>query len=162
MGFSRQEYWTGLPFPSPGDFPDPGIEPGSPAFPADALTSEPPGTPKSRGNWGWKEFIICQGPNTGFPGGASGKEFPCQCRRHKRCRFDPWIGKIPWRRACNPLQCYCLENSTGRGARRAPWGHNELDMTERLNTNRARRGHGARPSLDLTLFHLGALLGVAQ
>ena len=41
MGFSRQEYWSGLPFPSPGDLPDPGIEPGSPAFQADALTSEP-------------------------------------------------------------------------------------------------------------------------
>ena len=35
MGFSRQEYWSGLPFPSPGDLPDPGIEPGSPALQAD-------------------------------------------------------------------------------------------------------------------------------
>ena len=43
MGFSRQEYWSGLPFPSPGDPPNPGIEPGSPALEADALTSEPPG-----------------------------------------------------------------------------------------------------------------------
>ena len=42
-GFSRQEYWSGLPFPSPGDLPDPGIEPRSPALEADALTSEPPG-----------------------------------------------------------------------------------------------------------------------
>ena len=42
MEFSRQEYWSGLPFPSPGDLPDPGIESGSPAFQADALTSEPP------------------------------------------------------------------------------------------------------------------------
>ena len=41
MGFSRQVYWSGLPFPSPGDLPDPGIKPGSPAFQADALTSEP-------------------------------------------------------------------------------------------------------------------------
>ena len=39
MGFSRQEYWSGLPSPSPGDLPDPGIEPGSPALEADALTS---------------------------------------------------------------------------------------------------------------------------
>ena len=45
MGFSRQEYWSGLPFPSPGDLPDPGIEPGSPTFQADALTTEPPGKP---------------------------------------------------------------------------------------------------------------------
>ena len=43
MKFSRQEYWSGLPFPSPGDLPDPGIEPGSPALQADALPSEPPG-----------------------------------------------------------------------------------------------------------------------
>ena len=43
MGFSRQEYWSGLLFPSPGDLPDPGIEPGSPALEADALTSEPLG-----------------------------------------------------------------------------------------------------------------------
>ena len=42
MGFSRQEYWSGLPFPSPRDLPDPGIESGSPALQADALTSEPP------------------------------------------------------------------------------------------------------------------------
>ena len=43
MGFSRQEYWSGLPFPSPGDFPDLGIEAGSPALQADSLPSEPPG-----------------------------------------------------------------------------------------------------------------------
>ena len=46
MGFSRQEYWSGLPFPSPRDLPDPGIEPGSPALEADPLTSEPPGKPR--------------------------------------------------------------------------------------------------------------------
>ena len=45
MGFSRQEYWSGLPFLSPGDLPDSGIEPWSPALEADALTSEPPGNP---------------------------------------------------------------------------------------------------------------------
>ena len=43
MGFSRQEYWSGLPFPSPEDRPDPGIESGSPALQADALSSEPLG-----------------------------------------------------------------------------------------------------------------------
>ena len=45
MGFPRKEYWSELPFPSPGDLPDPGIEPGSPALEADALTSEPPRKP---------------------------------------------------------------------------------------------------------------------
>ena len=43
MGFSRQDYWSGLPFPSPGDLPDPGIELRSPALQADSLPSEPPG-----------------------------------------------------------------------------------------------------------------------
>ena len=42
MGFSRQEYWSGQLFPSPGDLPDPGIEPGSPAFQVESLPSEPP------------------------------------------------------------------------------------------------------------------------
>ena len=45
MGFSRQEYWSGLPFPSPGDLPHPGIEPRSPTLQADVLTSAPPGKP---------------------------------------------------------------------------------------------------------------------
>ena len=45
MGFSRQEYWSGLPFPPSGDLPDPGIEPRSPTLQADAITSEPPGKP---------------------------------------------------------------------------------------------------------------------
>ena len=46
MGFSRQEYWSGVPFPSPEDLPNPGIEPRSPELQADALTSEPPGKPR--------------------------------------------------------------------------------------------------------------------
>ena len=45
MGFSRQNYWSGLPFPFPGDLPNPRIELRSPALQADALTSEPPGKP---------------------------------------------------------------------------------------------------------------------
>ena len=45
VGFSRQEYWSGLPFPSPGNLPDPGIEPGSPALQADSLATELRGHP---------------------------------------------------------------------------------------------------------------------
>ena len=51
MEFSRQEYWSGLPFPSPGDLPDPGIEPGSPVLQADALPSEPGGIPMYIHKW---------------------------------------------------------------------------------------------------------------
>ena len=57
MGFSRQEYWSGLPFPSPGDLPDPGLEPRSPALQVDALTSEPPGVPMGR----LKQLLIREG-----------------------------------------------------------------------------------------------------
>ena len=45
MGFSKQEYWSGVPFPTPGDLPDPGIEPRSPELQADALPSEHQGSP---------------------------------------------------------------------------------------------------------------------
>ena len=48
MGFSRQEYWSELPFPSPRDLPNPGIEPGSPSLRANALPSEPPGKPHGK------------------------------------------------------------------------------------------------------------------
>ena len=48
MGFSRQEYSSGVPFPSPGDLPDPGIKPRSLSLQADALPSEPPGKPIKR------------------------------------------------------------------------------------------------------------------
>ena len=49
MGFSRWEYWSGLPFPSLGDLPNPAVEPGSPALQADALWSEPPGKSHKEG-----------------------------------------------------------------------------------------------------------------
>ena len=71
MGFSRQECWSGLPFPSPGDLPDPGIEPRSPALQADALPSEPPGKQKpvilllktqlsqvTVAGWSWHEVAL--------------------------------------------------------------------------------------------------------
>ena len=49
MGFFRQEYWNGLPFLSPGDLPDSGIEPGSPTLQPDLLLSEPPEKPRLEG-----------------------------------------------------------------------------------------------------------------
>ena len=52
----------------------------------------------------------------GFPGAASGKEPACQCRRHKRCGFDPWVRKTPGGGHGNPLQYSCLENPMDREA----------------------------------------------
>ena len=48
--------------------------------------------------------------------------------------FDPWVGKIPWKRACNPLQYSCLENLYGQRslADCSPWGQKESDMTKRV------------------------------
>ena len=54
MGFSRQEIWTGLPFPAPGKLPDPEIELESPALQADSLPSEPPGKPEGRVAIAWQ------------------------------------------------------------------------------------------------------------
>ena len=65
-----------------------------------------------------------------FPGGASGKEPACQCRRCKRYGFDPWIGEIPWRHG-NSLQYSCPENPLDRGAWLATvHGVTESDTTE--------------------------------
>ena len=81
-GFSRQEYWSGLPFPFPGDLPDPGIEPGSPALQADSLPSEPPGKLKipfktgrrwqksNRGHDAASDLVTCI---CSCPRGASGR-----------------------------------------------------------------------------------------
>ena len=45
-----------------------------------------------------------------------GKNPPAKCRKHKKCRFNHWVGKVPWRRKCNPFHYSCLENSMDRGA----------------------------------------------
>ena len=59
MRFSRQGYWSGLPFPSPGDLPNPGIEPGSPALQADSLLTELQPKCLSKGEWLSKLEKIC-------------------------------------------------------------------------------------------------------
>ena len=68
----------------------------------------------------------------GFPDGVSGKEPACQCRRHKRCRFDPWVGKIPWRRTWPPTPVFLPGESHGQRslADYSPGGHTEVDMAE--------------------------------
>jgi len=68
----------------------------------------------------------------GFPGGTSGKEPTCQCRKHKRHGFDPWVRKIPWRRAWQPTPVFLPKESHGqRGlAGYSPQGCKESDVTE--------------------------------
>jgi len=50
----------------------------------------------------------------GFPGGASGKEPISRCRKYKRCRFDPWGGKLPWRRTWQPTPVFLPGESPGQ------------------------------------------------
>ena len=81
MGFSRQEYWSGLPFPSPGDLPNPGIKPRSPALEADALTSEPPGkTIPKKGN-GKKKLNYCTTAHISCPSKVMLKILQTRCQQ---------------------------------------------------------------------------------
>ena len=68
----------------------------------------------------------------GFPGGAIGKESICQCRRHKRCRFDPRVGKIRWRRKWQPTAIFLPGKSSGQRSLVgcSLWGRRESDTTE--------------------------------
>ena len=106
MGFSRQEYWNGLPFPSSVDLPDPGIEPRSPALQADALPSEPVYRRTSQVAL-WSRIRL-------------------QCRR---LWFDPWVGKIPWRRKWHPTPVFMPGKSHGPRSLvgYSPWGRKESD-----------------------------------
>ena len=92
---------------------------------------------------GWKQsqcpltngWIKCDKEIMGFPGGSVVKESACQCRRHRRYQFDPWVRKIPWRR----IQHSCLENPVDRraweatihGLQRAGhgWAHPDIYVT---------------------------------
>ena len=64
--------------------------------------------------------------------GSAGKEPACQCRRHKRCGFHLWVGKIPWRRKWRPTPVFLPGTSRGRRSLEAssPWGRRESDTTE--------------------------------
>ena len=68
----------------------------------------------------------------GFPGGTSGKEPACQCRRFRRPGFDPWVRKIPWRRKWQPTPVSLPGNFHGQRSLEgySPWGCKESDMTE--------------------------------
>ena len=67
----------------------------------------------------------------------SGKKSACQCRRHRRCRLDPWIGNIPWRRKWQPAPVFLLGEFQGQRslAGYSPQGHKESDMTEPTHTH---------------------------
>ena len=88
--------------------------------------------------WGHKESDATEWTTlslftfTGFPGGASGKNPPANSGRHKRLGLDPWVRKIPWRRAWQPIPVFLPGESHGQRSLAAysPWGLKESDTTE--------------------------------
>ena len=127
MGFSRQEYWSGLPFPPPGSLPDPGIQltiPVSPSLAGGFFTTEP-----------GKHLSLED--KTNFlkpPESASGKASACQCRDLR----DAERGRSPGGGNGSPLQYSCLRNPI-----LCPWGPKELS---RLSTHTPQTpGHKKAP-----------------
>ena len=79
----------------------------------------------------------CVIPPTGLPRWLSDKESDCQCRRHKRWGFDPWVGKIPWRRKCQPASVFLPRKFHGQRSLvgySPKWGQRESDTNERLSS----------------------------
>ena len=90
----------------------------------------------------------------GFPDGASSKEPACQCRRHKRCGFDPWVGKITWRRAWQQTPVVFSEESHGQ--KEEPGG-----MAHRVSNSRTRLKQFSMHEEDADLLdhHLVMVMG---
>ena len=72
----------------------------------------------------------------GLPTWHTGEEPTCQCRRHKRCRFHPWVREIPWKRKWKPASYSCPEKFHGQRSQVgcSLWSHKELAMAEGLST----------------------------
>ena len=73
----------------------------------------------------------------GFPGGASGKESTYQCRRHKRCAFNPWVGKFSWSRKFQPTLVFLPGKYHGLSSLQGynPWTHKESDTNEHMSAH---------------------------
>ena len=105
------------------DLPDSGIKPRSLAFQADSLPSEPPGKPpveKTHIQIDKPSYKVLHFMTQGLSRWLSGKESACQRRRHLRLQFNPWVGKILWRRKWQPIPVFLSAKSHNRGAWLAP------------------------------------------
>ena len=136
MGCSRQEYWSGSPFPSPGDLPDPGIEPGSPALQADSSSSEPQGSP-----WNWKGHL-CHSPTHFFSHLRNICWKPMKLpwtkptpTSQEMAQDSNWESVISLSALWRCLPDYDPANHDGQGGLACcdSWGHKESDTTEQLN-----------------------------
>ena len=119
MEISRQEYWSGLPCPPPGDLPDPGIKLMSPALQMDSLPAERSG----------RLYFL------GFLDGAVVKNPPANAEDARDVGLIPGLGRSPGERNGNPLQYSCLGIPMDRGAWWATvHGVTLLDTTKQLST----------------------------
>ena len=142
--FPVQETWGSIP----GSGRSPRGRHGNPFQYSSQENSMDRGTRRATSSWGWKEMDTTEQltlstfqdwdsqlfRHLGFLGNASGKEPTCQCRRHKRCKFDPWVRKIPWRRAWWPTPVVLPREAHGQRSPvgYSPWGGEELDRTEAI------------------------------
>ena len=165
MGFPRQEYWSGLPFPSSRDLPNPGIKLASPALAGRFFTTGPPGKPSgifattrdcfsinNRQNFRTAilflvtSLILVIHDNATHlrsthhvfhvsPKGPLGLRRLSVCLHCRRPGFDPWVGKIPWRRKWHPTPVLLPGKSHGWKSLvgYSPWSHKESNTTERLH-----------------------------
>ena len=142
MGLSRQEYCSGVPFPSPGDLPDPGTEPRSPALKADTLTSE-------------SGKIVCMWL-VGFPGGSVVKNPQANAGN---VDLIPGSGRSPGIGNGNSLQYSCLGNPMDRGLCQATVHGvtKELDTIERLHNKKKQHIDTYFPSPQAEKYLLGKL-----
>ena len=85
-----------------------------------------------------KEIQHTKHVRLGFPHSASGKESACQCRRHKKCEFDPWVRKIPWRWACQPTPVFLSGEPHGQ---RSLAGYSSQGPKESDTTEATEHGH---------------------
>ena len=142
-GILQQEYWSGLPFPSPGDLPNPRITPASLASPAVAgrfFTSAPPGKPNGLLSHKEKKLSPFESVSPhiffffhmGFPGGS---EVKVSASNVGDWRSIPGSRRSPGEGNGNPLQHSCLKSHGRRSLiGYSPWGRKESDTTERLHT----------------------------
>ena len=92
------------------------------------FTTEPPGK---------ASLSVLYVDIVGLPRWHNGKEFTCQCRRHKRCRFNPWVAKIPWRRKWQPTPVFLPRKFHGQRSLVGynPWGRKESDTIGQLTVS---------------------------
>ena len=142
-GFSRQGYWIGLPFPSPGESSQPRDRTQVSCVAGRCFTLW--ATREATLKWNrqvTKSQILCYSTFmrylkwSKFPRRLNDKEHICQCSRH---RLDLWVRKIPWRREWQPIPVFLPGESHGQRSlkgSKSPWGCRELDTTEWLKNNK--------------------------